>query len=235
MKRALPLLLALSALAACSSGAPSDSSGPSLTETPEMPAPPVDHPPIDPAKKPVTSAVAQRVSVAQLRGAFPVILGKDVNGKDITWMSGGAPALDKMADVLGEADYAFVTQDNRDPSALYLKFMDDAARDVCERALTADAARPAAADRVLLRYVGPTDTAKSNAAGVDKNLGYLTLRFHGIKVKEGDDARLAPLRTLFTDAVTAAAAGQSVTAAHVTEGWRAVCVALITAPEFHLY
>jgi hypothetical protein len=233
MKRALPLLFAT--LAACSSGAPSEASGPSLTETPEMPSPPIDHPPIDPAKKPVTSAVVQRVSVAQLRGTFPVILGKDVNGKDITWMSGGTPALDKMADVLGEADYAFVTQDNRDPSALYLKFMDDAARDVCDRALTADAARPNTADRVLLRYVGPTDTATTNAAGVDQNLGYLALRFHGIKVKEGDDARLAPLRKLFTDSVTAAAAGNSVTTAHVTEGWRAVCVALITAPEFHLY
>jgi hypothetical protein len=235
MKRALPLLLAIAALAACSSGAPSETSGPSLTETPEMPSPPTDHPPIDPAKKPVTSAVVQRVSVAQLRGAFPVILGKDVNGKDITWMSGSTPALDKMADVLGEADYAFVTQDNRDPSALYLKFMDDAARDVCGRALTADAARPKAADRVLLRYVGPTDTETTNAAGVSQNLGYLVLRFHGIKVKEGDTARTAPLSKLFTDSVTAAAAGKPVTAAEVTEGWRAVCVALITAPEFHLY
>jgi len=235
MKRALPLLFAFAALAACSSGAPSETSGPSLTETPEMPSPPVDHPPIDPAKKPVTSAVARRISVAQLRGAFPVILGKDVNGKDITWMSGATPALDKMADVLGEADYAFVTQDNRDPSALYLKFMDDAARDVCGRALTADAARPKAADRVLLRYVGPTDTAATNAAGVDQNLGYLALRFHGIKVKEGDSARTTPLLKLFTDSVTAAAAGKPVTAADVTEGWRAVCVALITAPEFHLY
>jgi hypothetical protein len=233
MKRALPLFFG--ALAACSSGAPPEPTGPSLTETPEMPSPPTDHPPIDPAKKPVTSAVAQRVSIAQLRGAFPVILGKDVNGKDITWMSGSIPALDKMADVLGEADYAFVTQDNRDPSALYLKFMDDAARDVCGRALTADAARPKASDRVLLRYVGPTDTETTNAAGVAQNLGYLTLRFHGIKVKEGDTARTAPLLKLFTDSVTAAAAGKAVTAVEVTEGWRAVCVALITAPEFHLY
>ncbi len=233
MKRALPLFFA--ALAACSSGAPSETSGPVLNETPIGTAPPTDHPPIDPAKKPVTSAVSQRISVAQLRGAFPVILGTDVNGKDITWMSGSTPALDKMADVLGEADYAFVTQDNRAPSALYLKFMDDAARDVCDRALKADAARPQATDRVLLRYVGPTDTVTTNAAGVDQNLGYLTLRFHGIKVKDGDAARLAPLRKVFSDSVTAAAAGQSVTAAHVTEGWRAVCVGLVTAPEFHLY
>jgi hypothetical protein len=233
MKRALPLFFA--ALAACSSGAPSETSGPGLNTTPIGSAPPIDHPPIDPAKKPVTSAVSQRISVAQLRGAFPVILGTDVNGKPITWMSGTTPALDKMADVLGEADYAFVTQDNRDPSALYLKFMDDAARDVCDRALKADAARPSATDRVLLRYVGPTDTVTTNAAGVDQNLGYLTLRFHGIKVKDGDAARLAPLRKVFSDSVTAAAAGQSVTAADVTEGWRAVCVGLVTAPEFHLY
>jgi hypothetical protein len=233
MKRALPLLFA--ALAACSSGAPAESSGPSLTDTPGGDAPPTDHPPIDPAKKPVTSAVAQRVSIAQLRGAFPVILGKDVNDKDITWTIGNASALDKMADVLGEPDYAFVVSENRDPSALYLKFMDDAARDVCNRALLADAARPTAATRVLYRHVEKTDTVASNAVGVTQNLAYLKLRFHGTKVKEGDDTLLAPLRQLFTDSVTAAAAGQPVTAAHVTEGWRSVCVALVIAPEFHLY
>jgi len=232
MKRALPLIFA--ALVACSSGDPT-ASGPSLIDTPGGDSPPTDHPPLDPTKKPVTSAATQRVSVAQLRGAFPVILGKDVNGEDITWMVGGTPALDKMADVLGEADYAYVTQDNRDPSALYLKFMDDAARDVCDRALVADAARPKAADRVLLRFVEKADTVASNAAGVTENLAYLALRFHGIKVKAGDDTRIAPLRTLFTAAVTAAAASKPVTAAHITEGWRAVCVALVTAPEFHLY
>lgn len=232
MKRALPLLFA--ALAACSS-APTETSGPSLIDVPGGDAPPIEHPPLEPGKKPVTSAVSQRVSIAQLRGAFPVILGKDVNGDDITWMIGTKPALDTMADVLGEADYATVAQDNRDASALYLKFMDDAARDVCDRALVADAARPKAASRVLLRFVEPTDTAKSNAAGVTRNLAYLELRFHGLKVKDGDDAQIAPLRTLFTDAVTAAAAGKPVTAAHVTEGWRAVCIALVTAPEFHLY
>ena len=233
MKRALPLLFA--ALAACSSGAPVESSGPSLTDTPGGDAPPTDHPPIDPAKKPVTSAVAQRVSIAQLRGAFPVILGKDVNDKDITWMIGATSALDKMSDVLGEPDYAYVVQENRDPSALYLKFMDDAARDVCNRALLADAARPNSATRVLYRHVEKTDTVTSNAAGVTQNLAYLKLRFHGTRVKDGDDTLLAPLRQVFTDSVNAAAAGQSVTAAHVTEGWRSVCVALIIAPEFHLY
>jgi hypothetical protein len=247
MKRALPLslsfsfsfslsVLALVGLGAC--GSPSTSSGtpdPALDTTPIGAAPPVDHPPIDPAKKPVTSAAPRRISIAQLRGAFPAILGTDVNGKDITWMSGSSSALDKMADVLGEADYAYVTQDNREPSALYLKFMDDAARDVCDRALKADAARPDAATRVLLRYVEKTDTVATNAAGVDKNLGYLKLRFHGVKVQAGDDAATAPLRQLFADAVTAAAAGKPATAAHVTEGWRAVCIALVTAPEFHVY
>ncbi len=233
MKRALPILFA--ALVACSSGDTTRSSEPSLINTPGGDAPPIDHSPLDPAKKPVTSAVSQRMSIAQLRSAFPVILGKDINGDDITWKIGTTPALDKMADVLGEADYVSVTEDNRDPSALYLKFMDDAARDVCNRALVADAARPKAADRVLYRFVENADTATSNAAGVTQNLAYLELRFHGIKVKAGDDTLLAPLRTLFTDAVTAAAAGKSVTSAHVTEGWRAVCVALVTAPEFHLY
>ncbi|MCA3015787.1 MAG: hypothetical protein INH41_25655, partial [Myxococcaceae bacterium] len=82
---------------------------------------------------------------------------------------------------------------------------------------------------------GLTDTVTSNRAAVDQNLGYLKLRFHGIKVVAGDETTLGPLRTLFDDAVKGAAGTATPTAAHVREGWRAVCVALLMAPEYHLY
>lgn len=65
---------------------------------------------------------------------------------------------------------------------------------------------------------------------------YLKLRFHGVKVAADDVQTLAPLRTLF-DTVVTKAQGTSAqpTAAHVQTGWHAVCVALVTDPEFHIY
>jgi hypothetical protein len=75
----------------------------------------------------------------------------------------------------------------------------------------------------------------SNKANVDANLRYLKLRFHGVKVADSDDVPIATLRKLFDDSVKAAAGTSTPTAAHVKEGWRTVCVALLQAPEYHLY
>jgi hypothetical protein len=214
-------LLALS----CSSGG-----APSVEVTPGGDALPADHPPLDSSQLPVRSAKSRRMSVKQLRGTFPVAMGKDVNGNDIVWMLYSYPGLDKLADVLGEADYANRTDDNLEISPLYLKFMDVAARDVCDKALTADLAKPDKADRVLLRHVETLDTVDTNPDGVSANLRYLKLRLHGIKIAEDDDESISMLRTLFAGAtkVNGAAIGAQ-------EGWRTVCVALLTAPEFHLY
>lgn len=214
----------------CSSDPGGAGAAPSVEVTPGGDALPADHPPLDPSLLPVRSARSQRLSVKQLRGTIPVAMGTDVDGDDIVWMLYSYPGLEKLADVLGEADYTNRTSDNLEISPLYLKFMDAAARDVCGKALTADLARPDPKTRVLLRHVEKNDTVATNAGGVDANLRYLKLRYHAVKVAEGDDEPIAMLRTLFADA--AAAGGVAI---GPQEGWRAVCVALLTAPEFHLY
>jgi hypothetical protein len=56
-----------------------------------------------------------------------------------------------------------------------------------------------------------------------------------VKVADTDDFGIASYRKLFDDTVKAAAGSSTPTAANVTEGWRAVCVALLTAPEYHFY
>jgi hypothetical protein len=188
---------------------------------------PVDHPALD---APLMSAGARRVTVEQLRRSVPIVLGNDTAGNAITWKVGTKNGFDENGDTLGEADYVNTTEDNLEPAPLYVKFVDDAARDVCTRALAADAARTDASTRVILRHVEKTDTVQSAAAKVDENLRYLKLRFHAAK-----DANITPLRTLFDTAVTKAANGATPTAAHVSTGWHVVCVALLTAPEFHIY
>lgn len=223
---------------------------PSIVVTPDGPALPFEHPPIlgggagggggggssgggaaggggvvmtGPA-----SAGSQRLSVRQLANSMTVALGGS------TWMVGSANGFDNRSRTLGEPDYIAVVDENLEPSSLFLKFMDDAAKDACTRASTADQTK-AANQRVLYKTVSLTDTLATNRAGVDQNLMHLKLRFHGIKVAAGDDATLAPLRKLFDDAVKGAAGAATPTAAHVKEGWRTVCVALLMAPEYHLY
>lgn len=175
------------------------------------------------------SAGSQRLSVRQLAQSLPVVLGGN------TWMIGAANGFNTRSATLGEPDYLNVVDENLEPSLLYQKFMADMSRDGCTRAANADAAL-AQNNRVLMRFVGLTDTVTSNRAGVDANLRYLKLRFHGVKVAPSDAASLAGLRTVFTDAVRGAmGTATTPTAAHAKEGWRAVCVALLTAPEYHLY
>lgn len=224
-------------LAGCSSSPDGSSAAgkPTLGATDKGPASPIDHPPVGPGEAPIYSATPQRLAIAQLRKSFPAAFGQDENGDDITWRIGSAKGLDKMGDSLGEADYIDTTEDSLEPSPLYLKFMDDAARDVCNRVLVADAAKATQADRVLTREVTETDTMATAPASVDANLRYLVLRLYGIKLAADDAVSLADLETLFTAAVTASAGESEPAAKDVTEGWRAVCVAMLTAPEFHVY
>ena len=182
-------------------------------------------PPVDPSSQP-QSRTARRASIEMLRRSVPVVFGNDLAGQPITWMvSSTKTGFDAYSRALGEADYADVVDENIDPSPLYVKFIDDAARDACSKVLAADAQRSA---RTLVKYAALTDTPQGAPAAIDRNLRYLRLRFHGLFVAPADDAPIAGLRQLLTDAI-------AVNGGSVTEGWRAVCVALVTAPEFSLY
>lgn len=131
----------------------------------------------------------------------------------------------ELASTLGKPDFVQVTHEDLEPSALFQKFLDDAARSVCAATLAADAQRPAA-ERALLRFV-EADTVPAEArAAVTANLQYLLRRFHGRNLRL-DDPNLEAWRwqleaTVFSQVAPAAA-------------WGAVCVALITHPHFYTY
>jgi len=193
------------------------------------PAMPVDHPPLPPLELGSKSSQAQRLTVQQLRLTYPAVLGADAAGKPITWRLGdGRAGLDVMARPMGEPDYVFTTDEVLEPSPLYTKFVDDAARNVCDQALKADATA-APGKRVLTRKCDPMkDTLQSNPQAVRDNLRYLKLRLHGVKIAATYDAAVARLATLFDEAAKGAKGSTS-------EGWRTVCVALLTDAEFHTY
>jgi hypothetical protein len=195
------------------------------------PAPvlPLDHPPVVDPLAGTASAGTRRLSVAQLRESLPVVL------RGHTWKVGNANGFDARSGTLGVPDYVSSVEENLEATPLYLKFMGDMARDACNRAVTADAAQADPAQRAVLRFVEPQETLSSSPGKVNDNLRYLRLAFLGLRADSPDDPAVVQLRGLFDQSVKAAASGGTPTRAHVLEGWRTVCVALLTSPEFHLY
>ena len=210
--------------------------GPELGKKGDGNSPPLDHPPVDPGLLPVASRGANRLSIAQLRASFPIAFGFEADGTTpITWHDGTAEGFERYASSLGEPDYIEVTEENLDPSPMYAKFMDDAARDVCARVLVADTAKTDASKRVLMRLASDTDTVATNPTAIDQNLRYLSLRLFGEKLADDDVTTIAGLRTVFDSTAKESAGGSSPAAADVKAGWKAVCVAMVVAPEFHVY
>jgi hypothetical protein len=123
--------------------------------------------------------------------------------------------LEALSRTLGKPDFVEITTEDLEPSALFQKFLDDAARSVCAKVVDRDVGRPPAM-RLLAK---PSETD-------EQTLVRLLLRFHGRWVEAGA-AELESWQWLVQSAT------------HVTgspeEAWRAVCVALITHPDFYSY
>ncbi|MBI4816484.1 MAG: hypothetical protein HY791_09500 [Deltaproteobacteria bacterium] len=155
---------------------------------------------------------ARRLSVDQLRRSIPSLLGEEwtarVGREDQN-------AFDVLSGSLGEADYLAVTAENREPSPLFAKFMDDMAGQVCSRAVQADALR-SVDQRLVIPY----------SDDVNRNLRFLRLKLHGIYVPESSLEGLDELRALFDEI-------QGVS--DVESAWVGVCVAMLTAPEMMAY
>lgn len=128
----------------------------------------------------------------------------------------------ELSATLGKPDYIQVTNEDLEPSALFQKFLDDAARSVCQGM----AERADEADAALLPHVDRRDTVASAPAAVDENLRALLRRFHGRAVAPGAPD-LDQWRWLFESA--------TFVTGDPLDGWRVVCVGLFTHPDFYTY
>lgn len=167
----------------------------------------------------------RRMSVAQLRDAIRTVTGgvywSDAQGRD---------QLDLLAPTLGVPNYLDTTNEDLDASLVFQKFLGDGVRQICDEVVRNDL-EMAPEDRVFIRFVDPTarwegsDEATRDA--IDRNLRYMKLRITGVGASLDDPEALARERWLL----------RSVT--HATDdparGWRAVCVGLMSSPEFFLY
>jgi hypothetical protein len=186
---------------------------------------PADHPPVD---LPAVSRTPRRLSVDQLIASIDVVANKDPSTPTVTWNQD----KDTIKRTLGKPDYILITDEDLSPSTLYMKFMDDLAHDVCNKMI----AQPAAS-QVLMANVTKTDTLVNNPAKVKQNLRDLYLRFFGRKVQPTDETTIAPMLKVFDQVVQVEANDSTLPSSSTpaTEGWRAVCVASFTSPDFHLY
>lgn len=167
---------------------------------------------------------AGRMSIEQLARSIPVITD------GLRWTedfgAGEVDMLEVLSGTLGAPDYLRITEENLEPTLIIAKFLQDASQRICLRWVDRDRALPAA-DRSLVTH---EDWASTDEAPVRENLRRLQLRFYARHIADPADPGLDPLYRLFLDASSTAPADRA-----ARDGWLAVCIAMMTDPEFVLY
>lgn len=133
--------------------------------------------------------------------------------------------FDDLGSTLGRADYIQITQEDLEPSAMFQKFLNDAARSVCARLLDREMRAPLG-QRILIVQSSPSDKIETRPERINADLQAAILRFHGRSLAS-DAPELESWRWLFRSAEHVS--GDPV------EAWRAVCIGLITHPDFYTY
>ena len=209
----------------------------SVTPAPTGPAPQPTAPPVDvhagaatpvaltppPALPEDPYRQRRRMDLDQLDAALRSVTG----GIGWTEQRGNTEVnlFQELSSTLGKPDFLQITEEDLEPSAMFQKFLDDAARSACAKLMAEDPTRATEA-RTFFVHAEPQTTLAEAPDMVVANLQYLLLRFHGRSV--GPDApELEPWRWLMQSAE------------HVTDDqptvWRTLCVGLLTHPDFYTY
>lgn len=172
--------------------------------------------PNDPNAQPETKRLV-RLTADQFFRSLEVTTGQ-------TWSR-----AEQYSSTLGKPDFTQSTAQAREISVSFVKLAGDAAREVCGEAVDADLEMANGDDRVLLKHLDGLDPEDDSAL---TNLRYLVLRFHGTYLTDDLDSRLDPwVSILRTDLPTDPGERES----QARDRWKAVCVGLITHPDFLTY
>ena len=176
----------------------------------------------------------RRVTVAQLARSIEVVTG------GLRWVEdfgqGPVDMLEFLAPTLGAPDYRGVTHESLEPSLLLSKFVQDGAQRVCEAWVTLDR-DPALSAHTLVELSSASEGwASREPSHVKANLERLLLVFFAYSAQgslpgepEADDPRVSALYELF-ELVSVASPSDP-----AGDAWLAVCLALMTDPEFVMY
>ncbi len=195
---------------------------------------------------PPAGRIVRRMSADQIRAAFVELTGFAYEGR--AWVrdplsSGGysekndADLLDLFGSSLGRPDYDLTVHESLEAGVSFAKFVEDAARSTCGRAAQKESKDTAPAPKLLLRAKA-SDALPAGDSAIRANLVALALRFWGQALDpQGADAsalvdvfRAASMAPAWTDA-----GGVKRAAGAPMDGWRAVCIALTTDPQFFVY
>jgi hypothetical protein len=197
------------ALSACSGSMP-----PKPAPEP-TPLPPVEKLPV--SVMPTLPATHPDISGLAVLSASPRRLSIDQLERSFDAVANLPPGTVRLPPALtvtlGRPDYQRVTEENLEPNPLFMKFLFDIAVGACSNLSEQEPRRPAV-DRLMTRF-----------STRDENVKFMTLRFTGL-----DGAAAEPLVQRLIAVHTAASSSTRPRA-----GYEAVCVALITSPEFLLY
>ncbi|AKT37435.1 hypothetical protein [Chondromyces crocatus] len=183
--------------------------------------------------RPGQSRSVRRMTIDVLQASMARVAGRDVHGNPIIWQFNGRDGFSDGAfgRALGRPDFQSSTEEGTVSNALYLKFVGDAARDVCTQMAKNDLLRNDASTRSLFPEA-PWDGVATEAQ-VTRNVQHLLLRFLGLRVS-ASDPMVPALREVYqtgVDRFAVPGGGGELTPA--AEGWRGVCVALFESPLFH--
>ena len=126
---------------------------------------------------------------------------------------------------LGKPDFIQATQEDLSASLLFEKFLSDAANNVCRKLADKEVSLPID-QRVLMMTVEPEQTIYDAPDAVEENMRLLLRHYHARNYDAGS-VELDPWLWLFESA--------SHVANSPAQGWRAVCVGLMTHPDFFSY
>jgi len=204
-----------------------------------------DEPGDDVLDEPGEGRLPRRMSVDQIRAAYEGMTGFAYEGVAVVRDPASplgyteredADLLDVFGNVLGRPDYAYTVKENLEPTVSFSKLVGDASRSTCGRAAQAevvDGQAPGGQPRLLLRATA-TDALPGQESAIRDNIEALVLRAWGHDAEPDDvDALLGVFEAASSGASEPGGPQQG--SGTVADGWRAVCIALTTDPEFYIY
>ena len=217
---------------------PSEPLNPGNTATPQEPVdtpPEVGDPELDPThgqwgtsipvglspedESPLFIRSRRRMNLEQLQAQIAHATG----GR--SWTVNGKEQFEELAATLGRPDYISTLTEDLSAGPVFQKFLGDAARSICTDMADEEPSMPLE-ERVLMVEASADDTLQGAPEEVEANLARLMLRFHGLAVEHGAPV-LSKYRWLFQSVVH--------TTGSPAQGWRLVCIALMSHPAFYSY
>ena len=164
---------------------------------------------IEPVER-VQARRLKRMTVAQARDSMVQISG------GVHWGSAEESFWDEYAETLGVADYQLRVENDRSPSVMFQKFLDDAATATCTGWI----------ESPETNFFSIEDKASVAREDILTNIVSLRWKIQG-KVKDTTLPIIEDYEALFVKAHQRTESTES--------AWQTVCVAMFTHPDFFMY